>query len=135
MTSSRGGPKRIRTLLAGLILAAGFAACEVGKDARYEATIRRTAFGIPHIVADDWGGLGFGEGYAQAEDNACDLADQVLKARGQRARYFGAGENDRHLKSDTVVRGLRLQERSAAEFETQSADLQDAAAYRSEGRG
>jgi acyl-homoserine-lactone acylase len=117
--------KMIQMLVAGLILASGFAACDTGKGARYQATIRRTAFGIPHILADDWGGLGFGEGYAQAEDNACDLADQVLRARGLRARYFGAGENDRHVQSDTVVRGLRLQERSAAEFETQAADFQE----------
>ncbi len=24
----------------------------------YEATVTRTEYGIPHIVADDWGGLG-----------------------------------------------------------------------------
>ena len=30
----------------------------------YSADITRTEFGIAHIVADDWGSLGFGQGYA-----------------------------------------------------------------------
>ena len=38
----------------------------------YRATIRRTAHGIPHIVGEDFGGLGYGYGYAFAQDNICD---------------------------------------------------------------
>ncbi|MCB1710654.1 MAG: penicillin acylase family protein, partial [Halioglobus sp.] len=30
----------------------------------YSAEIRRTEYGIPHIKAADWGGLGYGYGYA-----------------------------------------------------------------------
>ena len=33
------------------------------------AEIRRTDFGIPHIKADDWTSLGYGFGYAYAQDN------------------------------------------------------------------
>ncbi|MBC9713741.1 penicillin acylase family protein [Streptomyces sp. TRM66268-LWL] len=53
--------------------------------------IRRTAYGIPHIVARDFGSLGYGYGYAFAQDNVCELADTVVTLRGERARYFGAG--------------------------------------------
>jgi acyl-homoserine-lactone acylase len=36
------------------------------------ADIRRTSFGVPHIRASDERGLGFGIGYAYAQDNpAC----------------------------------------------------------------
>ena len=35
------------------------------------------------------GSLGFGAGYAYAEDNLCTLADEVVTVRAQRSRYFG----------------------------------------------
>ena len=37
----------------------------------YRATITRTEHDIPHIVAEDWGSLGFGSGYAAAETSIC----------------------------------------------------------------
>jgi len=61
---------------------------EAGSDDA--AQIRRTSFGIPHIVAKDERGLGYGIGYAYAEDNLCLLANEVLTVNGQRSRYFGA---------------------------------------------
>jgi acyl-homoserine-lactone acylase len=56
----------------------------------YAARIRRTSFGIPHIDAADERGLGYGIGYAFAEDNACVLAEAVVTVAGQRSRQFGA---------------------------------------------
>lgn len=35
-------------------------------------------------------GLGYGIGYAYARDNACLLAEEIVTARGERARYFGS---------------------------------------------
>ncbi|HEX6248077.1 MAG TPA: penicillin acylase family protein [Nocardioidaceae bacterium] len=58
-------------------------------DGVYRATIRRTDHGIPHIVAKDYGSLGFGHGFATAETSICSLADTLLTARGQRSRYLG----------------------------------------------
>lgn len=57
-------------------------------DVRTE--IRRTAFGIPHIRASSERGLGYGIGYAYAQDNLCLLADDVVTARGERSLHFGA---------------------------------------------
>jgi len=91
----------------------------------YRATIRRTSYGIPHIAADDFGSLGFGEGYAFAEDHACSLADQVVRVRGERARYFGRGEKDAHLASDVLVRVLRVRERGAADLEVQPPEIRE----------
>jgi acyl-homoserine-lactone acylase len=54
------------------------------------AEIRRTRFGIPHILAKDERSLGYGIGYAYAQDNLCLLADEVLTVNGERSRYFGA---------------------------------------------
>ena len=42
-------------VLAGFAVASGAAA-----KPRYEATIERTDFGIPHITASTWQGIGYG---------------------------------------------------------------------------
>lgn len=55
----------------------------------YRVDIHRTADGVPHIRADDWGSLGYGYGYAQAQDAACTLADAFVTWRGERSAYFG----------------------------------------------
>lgn len=57
----------------------------------YQAQVQRTSFGIPHIQATDWGSLGYGYGYAFAQDNVCVLAREVLAASGTQSLYFGAG--------------------------------------------
>ena len=54
-----------------------------------DATIRRTAHGIPHIEAKDFAGLGYGYGYAFAEDDLCVIAEQYVTVRGERSRFFG----------------------------------------------
>ena len=62
-------------------------------DGTFEATIRRTAGGVPHVKADDLASAAFGHGYAQAQDNVCVLAEAIVKARSERAKYFGPGPN------------------------------------------
>src|SRR5437868_3587687 len=57
--------------------------------ALYSATIRRTAHGIPHITASSFGGLGFGYGYAFAQDNLCTMAEDYVTVDGERSKYFG----------------------------------------------
>lgn len=72
----------------------------------YSATIERTQYGTAHVTADTWGSLGFGQGYATAQDRFCVLADQYLKVRSQRVRYYGSGENDAHINSDFAYLAL-----------------------------
>ena len=55
----------------------------------FKATVRRTSAGVPHVKADDFGGLGYGYGYVFAEDNLCIFEEELLTVRGQRAKYFG----------------------------------------------
>ena len=82
--------------------------------APYSAKITRTEHGIPHIVAKDFGSLGFGSGYAAAETSICTLADTVLTGRGQRSRYLGPnGKYDdqvsmtgTNLQADTLATDL-----------------------------
>lgn len=55
----------------------------------YEANIQRTEFGIPHITANNYKGLGYGVGYAFAEDNICSLAREIVVSKGQSMLYLG----------------------------------------------
>jgi acyl-homoserine-lactone acylase len=83
--------------------------------AGYAATIRRTAFGIPHILAGGFGDLGFGYGYAFAEDNICTAADFYVTVNGDRSRFFGPdgtwtfhgnGTTHGNLASDAYYRAV-----------------------------
>ena len=80
---------------------------------RLEAQVVRTRYGIPHVVAKDWAGLGFGTAYAFAEDNVCLLADHMVTLSGERSKYFGpdgivsvAFRDTRNVDSDTYFRGF-----------------------------
>jgi acyl-homoserine-lactone acylase len=55
----------------------------------YQATVRWTRYGIPHVRAEDWGSLGYGFGYAKTRDVVCTFANEVIVARGEASRYFG----------------------------------------------
>src|ERR1044072_1981167 len=56
---------------------------------RYDVTITRTEHGIPHHAADDFGFLGYGYGYACAQDNLCTMAADYITVEGRRSRWFG----------------------------------------------
>ena len=60
-----------------------------GGAARYQATIVRTAYGVPHITARDFGSLGYGYGFALASDDLCTMAQTYVTVEGERSRYFG----------------------------------------------
>ena len=80
-----------------------------------QATITRTQYGIPHIVAKDFVSLGFGTGFAVAEDTICTLADTLVTGRGERSRFFGpdARYSDQvtlfatNLQTDVLFTNLR----------------------------
>jgi acyl-homoserine-lactone acylase len=66
----------------------------IDQQATYEALVRRTDAGIPHISAQDFASLGFGTGYAMAEDLVCTMAEQFLTFGAERARFLGpTGQN------------------------------------------
>ncbi|MEX2301810.1 MAG: penicillin acylase family protein [Bryobacterales bacterium] len=90
----------------------------------YQARIRRTSYGVAHIEANDLANLGFGEAYAHAEDHACTLADIIVMVRGERAKYFGRGENNAHLLNDIGIKALRIRERAAEDLRRQPEEIQ-----------
>src|SRR5688572_22920626 len=76
------------------------AATTTARAPTFRAEIRRTAYGVPHIKAADMGGIGYGFGYASAEDNICEILDRMMTISATRARYLGPGEKDVNINSD-----------------------------------
>src|SRR5439155_4484274 len=88
--------RRALLALAAITALLGALAPMVGASARagsnathYWVQIRRTEYGIPHILAHDYGSLGYGYGYAFAQDNLCTMAEDYVTVRGERSRFFG----------------------------------------------
>lgn len=109
-------PFRVLTTFAAVLTASAMLACCVtlprpdgvaaAPAASYHVQIRRTQDGIPHISADDWGSLGYGFGYAQAQDNLCTLADSFVTWRGERSATFGADERPAAASTFGLPRNL-----------------------------
>jgi acyl-homoserine-lactone acylase len=103
-------------LAAGLTAAAGPAQAGTGHGdgARYQATIVRTAYGVPHITARNFGSLGYGYGFALASDYLCTMAQAYVTVEGDRSRYFGpdasvdepGGGQTSNLSSDIFWRSV-----------------------------
>jgi acyl-homoserine-lactone acylase len=96
--------------------------------AKPRVSVTRDSAGIPHIVGKDFRSVGYGEGYAYAQDNLCMFADDVITLRAQRSKYFGpdalfyqyagGGAIDPNWKSDLWwkrVRYSRVVEKAAAQ--------------------
>jgi acyl-homoserine-lactone acylase len=62
-----------------------------GAGGPLQATIRRDDHGIPNIIGNNFADIGFGYGYALAQDNICELAETYVTVRGERSRYSGDG--------------------------------------------
>lgn len=79
-----------------LLLGAPLAGCLVppGVEGQgYAATVRWTSYGIPHVLARDWGGLGYGYGHAFASQNLCSYAEEVVTLRGERSLHWGPDDS------------------------------------------
>lgn len=92
------------------------------ENGEYRASIRRTTDGVPHIKADDLASAAFGLGYAQAKDNVCLLAEAFVKARSERAKYFGPGQNNINIINDFSYKAQKIKSGAEAEFPNLSAE-------------
>ena len=87
---------------------------------RYQAEIRRTTGGVPHIAGATPADVSYGQGWASAEDHGCSLIDQILKVTGTRAAALGPGAEGENVDSDFAWRAIGIDEIAAADFETAS---------------
>ena len=103
----------MRWIALAVAAASALASGHVAARPHFAATIARTTFGIPHITAADWGGAGYGVGYAYAQDNLCLLAEEFVTVAGERSRWFGPEgtavlgfSSIDNLSSDVAMRAL-----------------------------
>lgn len=120
---------RIDRVLAAAVLAVCVTpACVTGAQAKnnnYHAQIYRTSYGIPHIKAQDWGSLGYGYGYAFAQDNVCVLARDVVTASGTQSKYFGVGTGNANLAADVTYQMVNSPARVEASWQSIDQDTRD----------
>ena len=84
-----------------LVACGGSGPYDITKDpASIKVEIRRTAYGVPHIVAKDVRSAAYGVAYSYAQDNACVAANQFLTVSGERSKYLGPGAGDSNVRSD-----------------------------------
>jgi len=138
--SSAGSAARRRRVvapiaLAGLLAGALFALGACGRTATdepsadtpahepaaFEAELRWTSFGIPHVRAANWPSLGYGFAYATARDLVCTIAREVVRTSGELARHFGPGAGN--LESDVFHRAV-LDEAAVSHFLGRQTDYQ-----------
>ena len=78
---------------AGIAAALVLVGCSGGSSSSsgsgYNVTVTRTTYGIPHVKAQEFGSLGYGYGYAFAQDNLCTMMEEFVTIRGERSKYFG----------------------------------------------
>jgi acyl-homoserine-lactone acylase len=93
---------------------------------RYQATVRWTAHGVPHVRAGDWGSLGYGFAYSVATNAVCTLAREFVNVRGEQSRFFGpdAGRREADIFHNSVITEQALTT-AAARMPAQMAALQE----------
>ncbi len=89
----------------------------------FEASIRRTTDGVPHISGRDRSDLAFGQGYVSGQDYGCTLLDQILKVRGERSMFLGPGGNGENIESDFAWRAIDIVGIAANDFPEASAEV------------
>ena len=72
-----------------VLLAAAPAAAQAPAPYPDRVEIRRTAYGVPHVLAQDLAALGYGMAWAQLEDFGFRVVANLLRGRGELGKYFG----------------------------------------------
>lgn len=84
-----------------------------------QVEIRRTKYGVPHLLADNLRAFGFGMGYVQMEDYGIEVVNRLLASRGRTARR----EGPEALDGDFAA--LERHDRAVAVYHTLSQDVRD----------
>lgn len=88
-----------------------------------QVIIRRTAFGIPHIYADNLRAAGYAMGYLQLEDYGTQVVDGLVQARGEWGRYHTARNPKMQIDEDAAA--LQRHARASETFMLLHVDTRD----------
>jgi acyl-homoserine-lactone acylase len=112
---AQAGPPRVWSAAASAVIGVlVITGCGGGSDPvpvapqpEYKAQIRWTPYGVAHVKADDYAGLGYGAAYAQIRHRECELFDRTLATSGRRALIDGPGTNEANVNNDVYYTFLR----------------------------
>src|SRR6201995_118258 len=85
----RGARHKRSRLLALLVVVAAGMFLPASAQASYKVSLTRTTGGVANISGQNFGDVGYGVGYAQAQDGICLLAETFLTVDGERSAFFG----------------------------------------------
>jgi acyl-homoserine-lactone acylase len=105
------------TLCAALFISGNAVPDSDPATSTFKTQIRWTSYGIPHVKADDWAGLGYGYAYATATDGICVIANDVMVVSGHLSKFNGPDNGN--IESDIFHRGMLTNERLSAFAATQ----------------
>lgn len=108
--------------LTGCLGGGGGSSSDVEPPGTFSAQIQRTEFGIPHVTAEDYKGLGYGVGYAFAQDNICSLAREIVVARGESMLYLQDGS----LANDIFYTWYNSRNQLSTFLDAQTEEVKDA---------
>ncbi|HNR32586.1 MAG TPA: acylase, partial [Candidatus Hydrogenedentes bacterium] len=90
-------------------------AAYVPPEGRYDVTILRDEFGVPHIYGKTDPDVAYGLAYAHCEDDFATMQEVLLTTRGELATVQGF----KGLVTDFLVRAMKIHEFVDAGYETQ----------------
>jgi acyl-homoserine-lactone acylase len=111
----------MKTQLITVLAALAFAPTASAQDTALarQVEIRRTANGVPHILAQNFNAAGYALGYLQLEDYGVVVPMTLLRARAGMARVFGRDS----IESD--FRNIQGWQHAAASYPKLDADTRD----------
>jgi acyl-homoserine-lactone acylase len=106
--------------LAAVVATAAGQQPHAAQELAQRVEIRRTAFGVPHIKAQDLRAASYALAYVQLEDHGPRVAFGLLRARGEMGRWFGRDS----MESDfTAQRSYALAVEHYAQLEQSTRDV------------
>lgn len=103
----------LRLVPAVLLTATAVTAAQPAYKPERGSEILWDSWGVPHVYAKNTRDLFFLYGYAQAEAHGDLLMHVMAASRGRASEFFGAGKDDRNLKSDRWVLLNEVPQRAA----------------------
>lgn len=77
------------------------------QDLSDKVTIRRTAYGVPHILGEDLKAVAFGLAYAELEDRGEKVVQPLIRSKGVLAKYTDVGNADSDLYAKLILEHTR----------------------------
>ncbi|SKB80857.1 penicillin acylase family protein [Daejeonella lutea] len=112
--------------LAGLLLLIQLPSLGLtAQDLADQVVIRRTAYGVPHIKAENMQAAGFGLGYVQLEDYGRGVVDGMVRARGEWSQFHDMNAQERAQSLDRDASNKLRYSRAVETFSLLRKETQD----------